>query len=102
MLNIKPILKFSNGIIDSLDKVRTLKASYKKAVDHMIKDGVNPEEHELFVHHSCEIERGEEIKKLILEANPNFKVNLVNIQGVILAHTGPGTVAIAVVKKFDF
>ncbi len=101
LLKIIPLLKFESGKIDALDKVRTTKKAYVKAVDYIVDGIENKDDYVWYVVHSgCE-ERAIELQSMIQEKY-NFKFNIRPLRATITAHTGPGTVALGRIKKVDY
>ncbi|MFV0379594.1 MAG: DegV family protein [Anaerorhabdus sp.] len=100
LLKICPLLKFEDGKIDVLDKVRTLKKAYKKAVEYCV-DVENKEEYLWYVVGSNCDESVSELQEFAKnESGINFETS--KLRAIITAHTGPGTVAVGRVKKIKY
>ncbi len=90
LAKIKPILEINqDGIIDKLDKARSLKKAYKIALEDHAKKGMNKISIVAF-----DVVNGElDIAKEVLQEF-NFEVNhdIVNFSTAVAAHVGPGTI----------
>lgn len=99
VLGICPLLNVSvEGKLVSREKIRSKKKVIKAIVEKMKEfadDGAEYAE-KCFMCHSVCIEDAEAVAKLVKEAFPNIKgdVMINNIGASIGAHTGPGTVAL--------
>lgn len=103
LLKIFPVLLVANGEIDVLEKVRTYKKAVKMAHDSAIDprnlDTRNLDDYEFA------IVDGDADPKLIaklqkeIESDIGRKVPVFKLYPVIMAHTGPGSIAVFAYKK---
>ena len=96
LIGLKPILMLKDGMIDKFDAVRTVKKALSVAINEVANSEITPETHDLFVLHTNEIERANDVINMIKanEKLKDFDVNLALIPGVVLCHTGPGALTI--------
>ena len=100
LLKIVPLLKVENGAIDVLEKVRTHKKAYDRAIK-ICTDVENPDDyHFLVVDGDSEKESLEVAKKI--EKIVKAPVSVHKMHAVIMSHTGPSTVACGRVKKLKY
>lgn len=103
LLKIYPVLLVANGEIDVLEKVRTYKKAVKVAVDSVLDtrnlNTGNRDDYEFgIVDGDCDPKLISKIKKDIeLETGRPCKVH--KLYPIILAHTGPGSVAVFAYRK---
>lgn len=98
LLKIVPVLNVFNGEIDLADKVRTHKKAVKTGVDLVLKE-IDFNEYDILVlNGDCEAKLFANTVKEV-EAITQGKVIQRDIYPTVLAHTGPGTIAISVRKK---
>lgn len=98
LLKIVPVLNVSNGEIDLADKVRTHKKAIKRGIELTLED-INFEEHDILVlDGDCSSELYE---KTVAEVAALTGQTIIQrqIYPIVLAHTGPGTIAIGIRKK---
>jgi DegV family protein with EDD domain len=93
MLNVKPIAKLQNGVIDIVEKVRTRKASLARLIE-MVKENVGDKPIDATIVQARDMESGtflmEEVKK-------NFNVRelfITDLSISVAANLGPGTVGV--------
>jgi DegV family protein with EDD domain len=101
ILNIKPILSVDNGEINLYDKVRGSNRVIPKMIEVMKKRSGTEIFDKVCVVHGNSLETAEQLKEEIIR---NFKINEIFIQqfGITIgAHTGPGTIGVAYIKKSD-
>lgn len=103
LIGLKPILMLKDGLIDKFKAVRTVKKALLEVIEEIAKTGITPENYDLFVLHTNEIERANELVSMIKDNNilKDFTVSLALIPGVVLCHTGPGALAIGYTPKFQ-
>ena len=101
LIGLKPVLMLNDGMIDKFDAVRTVKKALLVAINEVANSGITPETHDLFVLHTNEIDRANEVVDMIKanEKLKDFNVNLALIPGVVLCHTGPGALVIGYSPK---
>ena len=98
LLKIVPVLNVSNGEIDLADKVRTHKKALKTGVELVLQD-INYEDYDILVlNGDCDEKVFANTVKEV-EAITKSKVIQRDIYPVVLAHTGPGTIAVGIRKK---
>lgn len=98
LLKIVPVLNVSNGEIDLADKVRTHKKAVKTGIELALKD-INYEDYDILVlNGDCD---DKIFASTVKEVESITKTEVIqrDIYPVVLAHTGPGTVAIGIRKK---
>lgn len=100
MMKIVPILEVENGEIDVVDKVRTFKKAVKRGIQLTIKDRSPDEYIFIALNGGCSQDF---FDKTVKELEKELKVEVIqeNIYPIVLAHTGPGTIGIGVMKKLD-
>lgn len=98
LLKIVPVLKVYNGEIDLADKVRTYKKAVKVGTDLALpEDDLN--QYEIIVlDGDCDEKVYHSLVKEI-EGRVGFKVIQRQLYPIVMAHTGPGSIAICVRKK---
>lgn len=100
MMKIVPILEVKDGAIDLVDKVRTYKKAVRRGLELTIeKHGA--EDYDYYV-----INGGcpqDVFERTVKEIEKELKVTVIQdfIYPIVLAHTGPGTIGIGVIKKLD-
>lgn len=100
LLQIKPILAFSEGSVNITDKVRTS----KKAEDLLINkfsDSVNSKgvQSNIAILYAGEIKKAQEFKDKLLSKFPKSSIELLPLIPVAGVHTGVGTIALSWVSK---
>lgn len=98
LLKIVPILAVEDGLIDAYDKVRTNRKAVDKAIDMMIKKYKNADEYHWYILHS-DLEKDVAEYQSKVEQATGQKVEVAELHPIILAHAGPKTFVIAVLKK---
>ncbi len=98
-LKILPLLKYESGKIDALDKVRTQKKAYLKALEY-IQSSIEGDksEYQWYITHSGCRERAEELSELVKD-QIGEAIEIRPLRAIITVHTGPGTIAIGRIKK---
>ena len=100
VLGIKPILTMNEEA--KLDKCGTVKGSKKVIsffVDKMKEEAGDLDAYDVYIMQADVPEKGEALKKAVLEAFPNAKVNVLMVGPVVGSHCGPGTLGIIFHKK---
>ena len=93
LLNIKPIARLQDGLVQMVDKVRTRKAAIERIIQ-MGREAAGNQPISLGVVHSRDIETG---KALMEEAKKNFNVKdaeMTDLSISLAINFGPGTVGI--------
>lgn len=100
VMKIVPILEVSNGAIDLVDKVRTFKKAVQRGVELTLKDRSPEDYHFIVLNGGCPQDI---FDKIVKDIEKEIKTEVIQdyIYPIVLAHTGPGTIGIAVVKKLD-
>lgn len=94
MLNIKPILTVTDGLVEPLDKVRGSKKVVGKMIELAKTRGVNFENKVVGISHANSPEALAVLKEQVLkELNPK-EIVITEIGCTIGTHAGPGTLAI--------
>ncbi len=93
ILKIKPLLMIDDeGVIKSVEKIRTMKKALKTMVDAFVGEG---EVSEANILHSNSPELAEEFRTLLAEKKPELKdIPMFQLTPVIGSHLGRGTVGI--------
>lgn len=97
LLKIVPLLKYENGTIDALDRVRTMKKAVFKAKEY-VENVSNKEEYNWYIVHSDSLESANEYRDLFQESM-SVKIEVKELRACITAHTGPGTICFGRIKK---
>lgn len=98
LLKIVPVLKVYNGEIDLADKVRTYKKAVKVGTDlAMPEDNFHDYEY-IVLDGDCDEKVYQGIVKDI-ESRTGAKVIQWQLYPIVMAHTGPGSIAVCVRKK---
>lgn len=100
LLKIVPILAFEEGTIDAYDKVRTNKKAVKKALNLLVEKYPDAENYYWYIMQSDVDEMASDCKKEI-EKLTGENVIVKDLFPIILTHTGPKTIALGVMRKFD-
>lgn len=99
LLKIIPLLSVENGSIDVYDKVRTSKKAYKMAFEFLVDLDCLDDYYFTVLYGGEESEAGKEIYEQLAQHVNSEDIYYGPIYPVILAHTGPGTIAVGYVKK---
>lgn len=103
LLNIKPILLFNKGILEPHSKVRGRKKSLLeilKIFNEYIPDNLN--KYELAIAHANCKDEALELEKVLKEKyNITLSYPISNIGITVGSHTGPTTIGIGFIKKYD-
>ena len=100
LLKIKPILYLedsTNGRVDVLDKVRTMKKAESRVIDYLLEKGVT-KEYKLVVAHVDALEEAKEYAARIEEKFEGSHVEIIELVSTVSVHTGLGCLA---VQAFD-
>lgn len=99
LLKIKPIMhinKSTNGKVDVLAKIRTL----KKAIDylcHLITDNCN-QDYQIYIAHVDCIDLATSIKEQLLALNPSLNIDIIPLCNSVSVHIGIDGIAIQYFK----
>ncbi len=93
VLKVKPVLKLDDaGVIESVEKVRTMRKAVSKLVEIFVGQG---DVSEVTLLHSNCLELAEQAKVLIVESNPELAdITIYPLSPVIGSHVGIGTIGI--------
>ena len=94
LLNIKPIIAIEEGKVNSIVKVRGLKAGYESVLSYSEKDGIDTR-YPVYFGHSNIPEAAEELKHTATERFGLKNVRLSDIGPIVGTHAGPGATGIA-------
>lgn len=97
MLGIKPLLRFSDGLVREYGIARNFSGGMNKIIDQFVKHGdyTSP----VTVFHAAAPERAAGLKALILEQVPEAIIRIENVGPVIGIYTGTGCAGIAFIRK---
>lgn len=98
MLQIKPILHFTEGKIDLFKKVRSAKKANQAILD-LIKEADLKEGDYLMIAQAAGQIKAEEMKAAIEDLIPGLKVLIKDLSPVISVHTGPNTIGVGWIKN---
>jgi DegV family protein with EDD domain len=99
LLNIKPILTMSDGLLKSKDKVRGRKKAYKWIKDYIENEYSNTHIKSIGVFHALEPDFKDEVKDLLVEMMNVEEIYESEVGSVVGTHSGPGCVAVAFIYK---
>ena len=100
MMKIVPILEVKDGAIDLIDKVRT----YKKAVRRGLELTIEKHGAETYDYYVLNGGCSQDVfERTVKEIEKELKITVIQdfMYPIVLAHTGPGTIGIGVIKKLD-
>lgn len=105
-LKIKPIIVFKDGEISAPDKALGLKRAIKRIVEnlkkHFSENGEKISDYMFGIGYGYNVEDGDMLKKQFEEVPlPKENTYVFQIGSTIAAHTGPYTVGIGFIKKYD-
>ena len=98
LLKIVPVLRVFDGEIDLADKVRTHKKAVKTGIDRVLKD-LDYDQYDIIVLNGDCSDKLYAATVKEIESITKQKVILRDLYPIVLAHTGPGTIAIGIRKK---
>lgn len=84
ILNVKPILKLEDGVIEAVGKVR----GKRKAIEAMIKD-IPEEAKAVYIPHIYNEKEARKMKEVLQKKLPGIKIELAVLGPVIGSHIGP-------------
>ncbi len=105
LLQIKPILTFSEGRVNPCEKVRTHKAALTRLKEIVIEqyprseDGIGLREGYLTVMHASAVDQGQELVENLRAALGLAEIPLHNMPPAIVTHGGPGILAVGFFVK---
>lgn len=101
LLKIKPVLhidKSTNGKVDVLDKVRTMKRAQDRVIKHLKELNVNSN-YTFIVAHVDALEAAKEYAQKIESQIEGAKVKVINLVSAVGIHTGLGCLALQVFNE---
>ena len=93
-LDIKPILRTNEGLVEVIDKVRGTKKSISKMVDYAVEKMDDPTNNEVVILESECPEKVEFMKKQLEEKLHPAKITAVDIGPIITCHAGTNVIGI--------
>ncbi len=90
MLDIKPILKSNDGLVEAFAKVRGIKKAISKMVDLVEENIENPEEATVYVMNADAVENAELTAKMIKERISPKEIVISDVGPIITCHAGVG------------
>lgn len=98
MLQIKPILHFTEGKIDLFKKVRSAKKAKQAILDLITEAHIKADDY-LMIAQADGHEKAEDMKEAIEALVPGIKVAIKDLSPVISVHTGPNTIGVGWIKN---
>ena len=89
IMNLKPIIGFTDGKLEVVTKARGFKKAIKLAIDDIPADAKS-----IYISHVIAFDDAVELKNEISELFPDAKVDIAEIGPIIGCHNGPGMLAI--------
>ena len=100
VLKIVPVLIYKDGKIDLYEKVKTKKKAFDKGLD-MLTDVKDPADYYWGVEYATvDMKKVEELTEKVKKLTKQ-NVELCELGHVIVSHTGPDTLVVSRLKKFD-
>lgn len=103
LLRIKPILHLNpstKGVIEPMNKVRTMSKAIDTVVEHLKQAGVDANYH-LTVAHVRAMEDCESVVNKLKVAFPKTTISVRDLISTVSVHTGLGTIALQFMKKIE-
>lgn len=105
LLKIKPVLQIQGEKLDAFSLARTLKKAkeiMKKAIEKDIHNRFGGADNvEIHIAHTQNLENAILLKEELLELYPNHDIYIDHLSLSVSCHIGPGSLAIAISKKYD-
>lgn len=102
VLSIKPVLEIQGDKLDSFAKVRGWKAAKKtmiSAIQNDLETRFAGKDVSIYVATTCSADEMENFRLEVQENFPNYKVEADYLALSVSCHTGPGAIALAIVKN---
>ncbi len=99
LLNIKPVLTVSEGVLKPVDKVRGRKKTIQWVVDKMKDSGIDFTKQRVAIYHGDDYAYMLEFKKAIEEALGVQEWVIGEVGAVVGTHGGPGCIGVSYVSK---
>jgi DegV family protein with EDD domain len=94
LLKMKPLLHVQkDGTLVPYEKIRTTAKAQARLLE-IVKKDIEGKNVIVFVSYTNNEEKAKEIRKALLEARPEIKVEIVPLTPVVGAHAGPGTLGL--------
>lgn len=100
LLKIVPLLKVENGCIDVYDKVRTLKKAYATTIDYVASID-NKDDYTFMLIYVEDVKELALQQAKALEEATGQPVRIEKFRSIIFSHTGPGTIGMGYIKKYN-
>ena len=102
LLNIKPIILFSDGELNPLTKVRGHKKALAKIIELLDEAiGKDRERYLISVAHADELEDARQMQKELEDMGYHIDLPQVGMGVTIGAHTGPTAIVLGYIQKYD-
>ena len=100
LIGMKPVLSLKDGSLDKEGTTRNIKKTLLERIEELTQMGLNPNEDEVDII-QCDTNETllEWLKAQINEKLPEIKCEISNLSINVCAHTGPGTVGLALNKR---
>lgn len=99
MLNIKPILTFSNGELVAIDKVRGKKKALNWIREYLSKNQVTLKDKPVYMLHTGATEYLQDLKNILVEEYDANDILESIVGAVVGAHAGPGAIAMSYIDE---
>jgi DegV family protein with EDD domain len=102
LLNLKPILKMNNGVVEALGSTRTMKKAIIEALDHLENISAQTNSIYLACCHANDPSKAEAVLEMAANRIGKKKIKeklIAELSPVIGVHTGPGTITLAYVMN---
>ncbi|QTD40665.1 DegV family protein [Sporosarcina sp. Te-1] len=91
LLKVKPIIQLSEtGTLEVIDKVR----SEKKALQYLVDKVAASHPSVVYLMHGNVPDQAKQLKEMLLQSNPELKVEIGDISSTLAVHAGEGTLAV--------
>ncbi len=105
VLNLKPVLQIQGEKLDSYSKARGIKAAKKSMLEAIKKDMETRfagKEVCLQAAYTCSEEEAQAWKEDIMKKFPGYDIHMDKLSLSVSCHIGPGSIAIACIKKAEY
>lgn len=95
LAGVKPIIFISNeGNMETIGKERGRIKAVKRLSKYVMELGDDLENHNIYIAHSDNLELALDLKNLLLEQNPNLKIEIIVVNPTCGSHCGPDCVGV--------
>ena len=94
VLDIKPILTISDGLVEAFRKVRGLKKAMSVLVDFIEERMDNPQENEVLILQSEAQDKVDVLEKMVIERINPARIEYADIGPIITSHAGTGVIGV--------